>query len=199
MARQRTPKTKSEKLAAKPWDEVLAMGTEELRSAIRTMRAGYNRRKTAIRAAGLFSHALSRARKNFPGTGIFKVEKLQRNQLLKEYNKYIQFFGAKTSTVKGIKDVNLKQDKRLFGTRKDGKPLKRMTEKQREKYWDLYDEYNNQKPADIYMYSSDRIQTVLADVFKKRKGRKPRDLSKFFDELRLKIQQDYEDWENSLM
>ena len=52
---------------------------------------------------------------------------------------------------------------RIFGEDKKGNPLKRLNVEQWAALWSLYDEYKNQRPADVYD-SSTKIQQAVGQV-----------------------------------
>lgn len=57
-----------------------------------------------------------------------------------------------------------RQDVRIFGADKKGNPKRRMTSKERLKFWSLYVEFDNQKPTARSTYGSESIQQTLADL-----------------------------------
>lgn len=69
------------------------------------------------------------------------TSKLKRVDAVAELQAYKKFFGSKSSTVPGAREIMKQQDARIFGVDASGKPLKRMTRIQRENFWSLYDEF----------------------------------------------------------
>lgn len=94
------------------------------------------------------------------------TSKMSRNQVLSELFAHQSFHSAKTSSVQGARAVQREQDIRLFGTNKSGNPRKRMTVKQRYRFWAIYDEFNRTYKNKEYLYGSNRIQQALADMVK---------------------------------
>lgn len=94
------------------------------------------------------------------------TSKMSRNQVLSELFAHQSFHSAKTSSVQGARKVQREQDIRLFGTNKSGNPRKRMTVKQRHRFWSIYDEFNRTYKNKEYLYGSNRIQQALADMVK---------------------------------
>ena len=67
-----------------------------------------------------------------------RVNKADANAELQRYAKFLR---SESSTVAGARKIMREQDARIFGTDESGKPLQRMTNKQRADFWSLYDEF----------------------------------------------------------
>lgn len=161
--------TKAEKIARTPIAEISRLkgeaGRKKLINDIKLLRSSYKRRVGAFKRKGLVSHAQIAFERQMPKTRPVQLTEMTRNQLILEFYKYADFFNAETATEAGIKKVNREQDIRIFGVNKRGLPKKTMTTEERTLYWDTYEEYINQFPADVnQVYSSESIQQTLADA-----------------------------------
>lgn len=161
--------TKAEKIAAMSPEELAKYkglsGDKQLRSYLSTLRAGYKRRVGSFSRKGLVSYAQISFEKSAPNNlkGV-PLTKMNRNQLLLEIARYSKFFNDVTSTEKGIRETNYAQDRRIFGTDYKGRPLYTMTQKEREEYWDFYDEFKNQFPEWSTQPFSESVQQSLAEA-----------------------------------
>lgn len=95
----------------------------------------------------------------------------KRNFLIAKLQAYYGFLNAQSSTVKGIREVDRQQDIRLFGsyTRGGREVAKhRMTDEERVKFWELYNEFIKSNPAAFSQWgSSTVVQTTFYDVMVK--------------------------------
>lgn len=140
-------------------------GRKDLIQYVRTLRSGYNRRVSSFKRKGLKSYAQMSLEKSVPNSiRNTPVNKLTRNQLILEIARYSKFFNDATSSESGIKEINRQQDIRIFGKDKRGRPLKTMTQEEREKYWDLYEEFRNMFPQWRTQPFSESVQQLLADA-----------------------------------
>lgn len=161
--------TKAEKISSIPYEKISSLKGESGKSTligyIRTLRSSYKRRVGSFKRNNLVSHAQIAFEREIPKTKPVQLTKMTRNQLLLEFFRYAQFFNSDTSSIEGIKNVNSQQDKRLFGTDQKGRPNYRMTNEERILFWDTYEEYKNQFPADVnQVYSSEYVQQYVADA-----------------------------------
>ena len=100
------------------------------------------------------------------------------NAMLQELASYQTFFQSKSSTIKGIKEINRQQDKAIFGASSKGTPLYTMTEKERRYMWSVFDEFNNQEFAkvDRGIYGSDDVRRVVAEIIRETHATSQNDL-----------------------
>lgn len=187
-------KTKAEILAERPLETLSQMAKSEnisqLRKDVRTLRTGYLRRTSAFKRKGLKSYAQIAVENSLQNTRRISVSKMSSNQLLLEYARYAKFFRDVTSTDKGIREVNKQQDIRIFGTDKNGNPIRRMTDSEREAYWSLYEEFINQNPDYNSIYQSGRIQQALGEINFPNKFEET-DLTELFKKLKENLSEDY--------
>lgn len=160
--------TRGETIANIPLQQVAKLkgnaGRAKLISYVKAMRVTYRRRVASFKKNGLISQAQIALERDKPEKSL-PLEKMTRNQLLYEFHRYATFFQAKSSTIKGIIELNNQQDARLFGLNAQGIPNHRMSEQDRINFWNTYEEYKNQYPADLnLLYSSEQIQQSIADA-----------------------------------
>ena len=108
-------------------------GIKQLSRYVNILRRGLAIRVAQIEKAGEYSYALDKLEqanlKNIPASQIGKGRSLKdrRNLLLQEIARYQTFFEEKTSTIEGIREVNRKQDVRIFGETETGQPKDTLT------------------------------------------------------------------------
>lgn len=165
MAQRR--KTKSEQIASIPIEQITKMSGKErktLEKYVRTLRQGYKRRIQSFARKGLISHAQIALEGTISNKKPVQLTKMTRNQLILEFARYSKFFNDITSSETGIKKVNREQDIRIFGQDSRGRPRRTMTDMERQKFWTLYEEYENQHPTASSRYGSESIQQQIADA-----------------------------------
>lgn len=160
--------TQAEKISQIPIEDIVRLsgkeGRKQLEKYVSTLRTGYKRRVISFQRKGLVSHAQIAFEGTVPDTKPVQLTKMTRNQLVLELARYSKFFQDKTSTEAGIKEVNKEQDVRIFGADSRGRPNRTMTDVERQKFWSLYEEYNNQQPTATSRYGSESIQQMIADA-----------------------------------
>lgn len=160
-------KTKAEQIASIPIEQITKMSGKErktLEKYVRTLRQGYKRRVQSFARKGLISHAQIALEGTIPNKKPVQLTKMTRNQLILEFARYSKFFNDVTSSETGIKKVNREQDIRIFGQDSRGRPRRTMTDTERQKFWTLYEEYENQHPTASSRYGSESIQQQIADA-----------------------------------
>lgn len=96
--------------------------------------------------------------------------KLKRVDAVAELQAYKKFFGSKSSTVSGAREIMKQQDARIFGVDASGKPLKRMTRNQRENFWALYDEFTTGDTTAALAYQKySNLQQEIGKIVKQRR------------------------------
>lgn len=159
--------TQAEKIASIPIEQIIKMGGKErktLENYVSTLRRGYKRRVQSFARKGLTSHAQIALEGTIPDKKPVQLTKMTRNQLILEFARYSKFFNDITSSEAGIKKVNREQDIRIFGQDAKGRPRRTMTDTERQKFWSLYEEYENQHPTASSRYGSESIQQQIADA-----------------------------------
>lgn len=159
--------TKTDRIVNTPIEQIMKEagkgGMSTLQSYLRTLRIGYGRRVSQIKRAGLYSHAQyvyenSAPRRKTP------LKKLTRNQLIAEIARLQHFFKSKTATVEGIREVNNKRNKTIFGIDEEGWAKFEFDIETERRFWTLYNEYNNLYPYGKYFYGSEKVQQILGDI-----------------------------------
>lgn len=92
-----------------------------------------------------------------------KLNKMSLNKLRAEAFRLQNFFDSKTSTVPGARAIQRDQDKRIFGTKKNGVPKERLTIDERKEFWSIYNEYKQINPADV-LETSNIVQQILGEM-----------------------------------
>lgn len=159
--------TKAEKIASIPIEQIIKMSGKErktLENYVSTLQLGYKRRVQSFARKGLTSHAQIALEGTIPDKKPVQLTKMTRNQLILEFARYSKFFNDITSSEAGIKKVNREQDIRIFGQDAKGRPRRTMTDTERQKFWSLYEEYENQHPTASSRYGSESIQQQIADA-----------------------------------
>lgn len=159
--------TQAEKIASIPIEQIIKMSGKErktLENYVRTLQQGYKRRIQSFARKGLTSHAQIAFEGTIPDKKPVQLTKMTRNQLILEFARYSKFFNDVTSSEAGIKKVNREQDIRIFGQDAKGRPRRTMSDTERQKFWSLYEEYENQHPTASSRYGSESIQQQIADA-----------------------------------
>lgn len=168
MATRKKKLTKAEKISNLPIEEVMKLsgkeGRKKLEGFIKSLRFGYKRRVQSFAKKGLISHAQIALEGTLPQGNRVQLTKMTRNQLILEFARYSKFFQDETSSEEGIKKVNKEQDIRIFGTDDKGRPNRTMTGEERQKFWSLYEEFQNQQPTANSKYGSESIQQMVAEA-----------------------------------
>lgn len=138
---------------------------EKLYDIYKAMRRQVNVRKNRFRRSGEFSHALERYDREAKEQLQFVGPK-SYNSLVGEIVLMQKFFNSETSSVTGAREVNKREDLRIFGpsARSETKPARTMTARERELYWDLVDEWYDQQFKTNSHLASGQIQRSLADL-----------------------------------
>lgn len=179
-------KTAAETIAEIPIEEIQKLsgseGMKQLARYVNVLKQGVKRRAEQFARAGEFSYALDALEKQKPSMkkasdiGIGQPTMRRRGKLVSDIVKYQQFFKDQTSTLEGIKEVNRKQDIRIFGEvlneegEKTGAPVATMTADERREFWSVYMEYEKspQYAVDLTGYvASSTVQMLLQDMMTK--------------------------------
>lgn len=190
MAKKR--QTQAERIANIPIEQITKMSGKDrktLEKYVRTLQQGYKRRVQSFTRKGLISHAQIALEGTIPDTKPVQLTKLTRNQLILEFARYSKFFTDVTSSEAGIRKVNREQDIRIFGADKRGRPKRTMTAKEREKFWSLYEEYENQHPTANSRYGSESVQQQIADALFDTQSISGENLIDFLDRVEQRLAQ----------
>lgn len=146
--------------------EVSKMGKQEIVSLLKQVRKKYDTRKAVLERQGekTYSPALEKMEAYYATTKRTAPSKISRNRAYNEIFQIQQFFNAKTSDIKGSKEVMREQDIRIFGSTKSGRPKKRMTVAQRTKFWSLYEDFIRTNKTAEYVFGYRNIWQELGDI-----------------------------------
>lgn len=145
---------------------------ESLRSVVQAMSNTANRRIRTLEKdlIGQYSPAL----KNLHDDGINKfnvkdLNKLETNDLMKQYGKVKKFLQAQSSTLSGWKKIRTNIGKRtgakkLFGTERKSARSAKIWQNREKRFWDLYNKLKDNYGAILTQLDSDRIQQMLSKV-----------------------------------
>lgn len=182
--------TKAEQIAKIPIEDIVKLGGKEgrkqLEGYVRTLQSGYKRRVGSFVRQGLISYAQISLEASMPLSSR-QIKDMSRNQLILEIARYQKFFNDKTSSIKGIMEVNKEQDIRIFGSDKKGRPRKTMTQEERTQYWSLYDEFLNQNPNASSKYGSESVQQQIAEAMFSQQDSIGTNLVSFLDDVRERL------------
>lgn len=184
--------TQAEKIASIPIEQIIKMSGKErktLENYVSTLQQGYKRRVQSFARKGLTSHAQIALEGTIPDKKPVQLTKMTRNQLILEFARYSKFFNDITSSEAGIKKVNREQDIRIFGQDAKGRPRRTMTDTERQKFWSLYEEYENQHPTATSRYGSESIQQQIADALFDTQSINGENLIDFLDRVEQRLAQ----------
>lgn len=158
--------TKAERLAKIPIEDIIKSGgpegTKKQIEILKTLAVGYKRRAASFDRKDIFSYAQDKYEAYHNTLSAREIKKLNFNQRVLEIAKLQSFFNSRTSSLKGIKEINREQDVRIFGADEEGTPLGTLDKKERKAYWTLYENFLNQNP--IKLVTSERIQQLLGTI-----------------------------------
>lgn len=185
--------TRAEQISNMPIEQVMKLsgkeGRKKLESYVKSLKFGYKRRVQSFKKKGLVSHAQIALEGTLPPGKEVQLTKMTRNQLILEFARYSKFFQDVTSSEAGIKEVNIQQDIRIFGADQKGRPKRTMTDAERQKYWSLYEEYQNQQPTANSRYGSESIQQMVAEALFDTDGIPGENLVDFLDRVEERLAQ----------
>lgn len=162
-------------IASLDWEAISHMKLSETRAYLKEARKYFQTKESQFegRYSNVYSQAYEHMKSFYQSdksTRDIAISKIRKSPAQKELYRLSKFFEAKSSSVQGARKVATEQDIRVFGEKSPGKPARRMTKKQRESFWALYDEYlNTYKTADS-MYGSGKIQQFLGNMVRSTKG-----------------------------
>lgn len=136
---------------------------DQLRKIYMAMRASYGKRVSSFKRADLYSHAQTQYEMSRSTADNGRMKDYSRNQLIAEIVRLQNFFNAESSTLAGIRRLNYEQDVRLFGVVPGStEPRYRMTNDQRKRFWNLFNEYSGSSA--FTQFASSQVQNALVDL-----------------------------------
>lgn len=149
-----------------PFERLNGLNQEQAAEMLKQFREKFRYRQKAFDRAGsgVYSPALEKMEEYYNRNGVQSPESMSLNKIRSELFNIKDFFNAKTSDVKGARQVMREQDIRIFGAKEDGKPMHRMTTEERVKFWEVYDEFLRTYKNAEAIYGSDKIQQYLGEM-----------------------------------
>lgn len=146
--------------------EVSKMSKREVVSLLKQVRGKYETRAKVLDKYGdkVYSPAKEKMDAYYETSGKIAPSKISRNRAYNEIFQIQQFFKAKTSDVKGAREVMRDQDIRIFGSTKTGRPKKRMTTAQRTRFWSLYEDFISTNKTAEYVFGYSNIWQELGNI-----------------------------------
>lgn len=178
--------TEAERIAQIPIEEISKISgadRKQLEGYVRTLQSGYKRRVQSFARKGLVSHAQIALESTLSGAKPISLTKMTRNQLVLEFARYSKFFQGVTSSEEGIRKVNREQDIRLFGKDYKGNPNYQMSQEERERFWRLYEEFQNQNPSKFVNYGYNTVQEGIVEMIRRGQELTSASLNSLMDEL----------------
>lgn len=172
--------TKSKFLKLNPSD-IGKLKAPELRELLRGARQLFSQQSKVFEKYSdkVYSHSYEKMREYYQDHGREKVEikggiefystvpermnKMSMNQMRMEVFRLQNFFEAKTSTVPGARQVTSDVAKRIFGENSRGRAKGNFSVDEWRGFWDIYDEYKNQRPEDVITQST-VVQQALGQI-----------------------------------
>ena len=160
----------TKKTWAEAWGEEqpdYSMGKSAMKKLLRKIRTSTARRVQSLSKQKSFSYAARQfdqsMKKTYLGGKTPNLNTMTYRQMERELRMHHQFWSSKTATVKGAREEQIEQSKRIFGM-KGGKPTRVMTYEESVAFWKAYDEFYNMYKNSTSRFDSTRIQQVLGNA-----------------------------------
>lgn len=168
--------TKIEKLINMDYNSIVELSktenVENLKSVVSSLARSANIRITKLSRdeIGVYSPALKIL--NDSGVSRFnesEIKKMSSTRLVEEYNTLKKFLKAKSSTLKGWKDIRKAiaertGAKKLFATERKSARSAKIWQNREKRFWNLYNKLVDNYGAIISQLDSNRIQEMLSKV-----------------------------------
>lgn len=168
--------TKIEKLINMDYNAIVELSktenVENLKSVVSSLARSANIRITKLTRDEVGKY--SPAYKSLVDSGVNRfnekqIKSMTSTQLVEQYNTLKRFLKAKTSTLKGWKDVRKAiaertGAKKLFATERKSARSAKIWQNREKRFWDLYNKLVNNYGAIISQLDSNRIQEMLSKV-----------------------------------
>lgn len=171
--------------------EVSKMSKREIVSLLKQARSIYDKKTEILDkySEKVYSPAKEKMDAYYKASGKPSPSKISRNRAYNEIFQIQNFFNAKTSTLKGAREVMRDQDARIFGLTKSGRPKKRMTTEQRTRFWELYEDFISTNKTAEYVFGYSNIWQELGNIVIKGKSGDKLELFETLEERLLKNQE----------
>lgn len=137
-----------------PWEELNKLNAVQAQTVLKNIRKFAKKRADIIKEAGVYSYAYDKHKTYIDNPK--DISLMSRNAMISEIFNIQDFLNSKSSTLAGIKKINIKQDRIIFG-KKTVKNDGVLNENQRLKFWSLYEEFGKKQNLRAF-YESTRIQ-----------------------------------------
>ena len=145
--------------------EIGSMKKAELREFLRGVRNLYTQQASKFERykETVYSPAKQKVEAYYDTHDQGALSRMNINEMRGEAFKLQEFFQADTSTVPGARKVMKEQAVRIFGEDSRGRAKYRPTTDQWSAIWNLYSEYKNMRPADVFDNST-KVQQAVGQV-----------------------------------
>lgn len=147
--------------------EISKLSKSQMIDLLRKVRSLYQRREKQLERVkdSVFSPALDKMKDYYDENKQQALSRISRAKAYNEIMRIQEFFRARTSDVKGAREVQREQDIRVYGEGATGKPLHRLTIDQRTKFWEFYNEYIKTYKNEEFIYGSNQLQQYIGDIY----------------------------------
>jgi len=135
--------------------DISKMNIDELRNDVKRMANISKARIEKMNNENIYSQAVNKMQKR--DNNYEKIDSMNINQLRNEYKREYQFLKSKTSTVTGARKIINKMEKNI-------PQYSSFTQKEREKFWKLYGEFNERNAGLVKSVGSKETLGYLAKV-----------------------------------
>lgn len=132
---------------------------------LREVRALYKKQAGIFdKNPSVYSWAYSKMSDWYTDHGELKLKSITKDKAIQELARLQAFFKSETATVKGSKDILVKQSKMIFGEDENGLPRYKMNRAQAEAFFSLYNEYQSlSETGMVRWFNSNTIQQVVGE------------------------------------
>lgn len=169
-------------------NDIERLSRPQAQELLRQMRQAFQQREKTLgrdrvdsegNRMGTWSPAAESMEKYYDNREIKSPSRERKDTAIAELKRLNNFFNAKTSTVRGAREVMREQDLRIFGEKENafgkrtGQPAQRLTRAQRDFMWSGYQEFlSGSDTAAIAARSYERRQQAAGLVVKSMRGKK---------------------------
>lgn len=169
-------------------NDIESLSRTQAQDLLRSMRQAFQQREKTLgrdridsegNRMGTWSPAAESMEKFYENREIKSPSRTRKDSAVAELKRLNNFFNAKTSTVRGAREVMRQQDLRIFGEKENafgkptGQPAQRLTRQQRDFMWSGYQEFlSGSDTAAIAARSYEKRQQAAGLVVKSMRGKK---------------------------
>lgn len=182
---------------------IKTMLKKDMSPLLKQARESYKRQASIFsRNPETYSHAYALMEEWYKDKGRKPASRMTKTELQAELYRLQEFFGSKSSTLKGTRELQRDAEKRIFGVDSAGRVKFHMTKNEAANFWANYHAFKDLDESFVRNMTSDLVQSVLGEWLKgtyksMRASNYDVDPSRimntlFFEELREKIQNEYD-------